>query len=359
MAASETTRGDDTVMYAYVGCRTTKARNARGKGISCYQIDKEGNWNLTSITPILDNPSYLAFDNTKKYLYTVHGDLNQVSAFAVQPDGSLQFINTVSAQGKNPVYLTPSKNNKWMFVATLQGGAVATLPIHDDGSLGEAVSVAHLEGLTAEGVSHAHQCLLDNSGNYLLVPTQGRHIGYERVWVLRIDNETGTLERVCISEARTYDEPRHIALTPDNKRAYLINEKGNSIRYFDFDAATGRLTPRQVTPSLPEDYTGQGQASASLVHPNGKFVYVSNRIHESIASYRIDEENGFLRNIAFTSCEGKTPRFITFSPDAKQLIVANEDSDTIKFFDIDEQTGAISYTGQTVETGSPTSIVFK
>ena len=345
--------------YAYVGCRTTKERNARGEGISLYQIDARGEWKLAGITKTLDNPSYLAFDRTKQYLYTVHGDFNDVSAFKIGEDGQLTFLNTVRAQGKNPVFITPNKTDKFLFVATLQGGAVASLPIHADGSLGEAVSVEHLEGIKADGVSHAHQCLLDNTEQFLLVPTQARKIGYERVWVLRIDDATGKLTRTCTVDARTYSEPRHIAMSPDNKHAYLVNEKGNCVTVYDFDDTKGILTPRQIVPSLPDTYTGQGQASASLVHPSGRFVYASNRIHESVAVYKVNPKNGFLSIVDFTSIEGKTPRFMTFNADASQLIVANEDSDTLKFFAIDPQSGKLHYTGQTVETGSPTCVIYK
>lgn len=105
-------------MFAYVGCRTTKKRNARGKGISCYEINDKGDWTLKSITKILENPSFLAFDRTTSFLYTVHGDDNDVSAFKVENDGSLTFLNTVRAEGRNPVYITPSLNNKFLFVAT-------------------------------------------------------------------------------------------------------------------------------------------------------------------------------------------------------------------------------------------------
>lgn len=345
--------------FAYIGCRTTEHRKARGKGISCYQIDSHDNWTLKNITPILDNPSYLAFDKTKKFLYTVHGDFNEVSAFQLEEDGSLTFLNTVSAEGKNPVFLTPNKTNKFMFVASLQGGAIATLPINRDGSLGQAVSVEHLEGLSADGVSHAHQCLLDNTEQYLLVPSQGRHIGYERLWVFKVDDNTGKLTRACIKDARTYAEPRHVAMSPDNKAAYLINEKGNCVTYYSFDDATGNLEPLQIISSLPETYTGQGQASASLVHPSGKFVYASNRIHESIASYRVNEHTGYLTSIGYTPILGLTPRFICFNEDATQLIVANEDSDTIRFFNIDLETGHLTFADKTITTGSPTCVIFK
>lgn len=345
-------------MFAYVGCRTTEHRNARGKGISVFEIGK-GRWELKQTLPILDNPSYLCMDRAEKYLYTVHGDLHQVSAFRFLPDGLLEHLNTVDSEGKNPVYITPSRTNKFLFVASLQGGAVATLQIQDDGSLSEAVQVIHLEGLTAEGVSHAHQCELDRTGNYLLVPTQGRHIGYERVYVLRVNNETGELTECSHVTARTYAEPRHLAISEDNKRVYLINEKGNYVTYYTFDDQQGVLTPVQIIPSLPETYTGEGQASAILIHPNGRFVYATNRIHESIAAYRVNENTGFLSLLSFTPALGRTPRFFMFSPDGRQLIVANEDTDTIRVFDADGETGMLTFAEQTIQTGSPTSIVFR
>ena len=345
--------------YAYVGCRTTRERNARGKGISIYKIDGKGDWELQEIVPILENPSYLAFDKSKQYLYTVHGDLHQVSAFKIKPDGGLEFLNTVDAQGKNPVHIIPSQNNKFMFAATLQGGAIATLPRLEDGRLGEAVSVEHLEGIACDGVSHAHQCLLDNTGEYLFVPSQGRHIGYERLWVFKVYNETGKLTRADIQEARLYDEPRHVSISPDNKRVYLINERGNCMTYYGFDDTTGHLEPRQILPTLPETYTGNGQASASLTHPSGRFVYGSNRIHESIVIYRVNEQTGYLTLAGFTSVLGRTPRFMCFNEDATQLIVGNEDSDTIRFFDINQETGDLTFADKTVRTGSPTCIIFK
>lgn len=345
-------------MFAYVGCRTTEHRNAQGKGINVYDVNGH-DWKLIQTFPILDNPSYFCLDRNKNYLYTVHGDLNDVSAFKIKEDGTIEHLNTVRAEGKNPVYVVPSINNKFVFVASLQGGAVATLPIQEDGSLGDAIYVAHIAGLTPEGVSHAHQCELDQTGNWLLVPTQGRHIGYERVYVFKVNNDTGELVEHFHIDARTYAEPRTLAVSKDNKRVYLMNEKGNSVTYYRFDDQAGTLEPRQIIPSIPETYTGQGQASAVLISPNQKFLYGTNRIHESVVSYRINEETGFLTTLGYNSVLGLTPRFFMFSPDGEDLIIANEASDTIRIFKADPVTGALTFSGTTIETGSPTTIVFK
>lgn len=343
--------------YAYIGCRTTKDRNARGKGISLYEI-KEDKWELKEIFSILENPSYLCTDNKKEFLYTVHGDMNDVSSFKIKEDGKLKFLNTVRATGKNPVFICPTKNNKFIIVATLQGGTVAMLPILENGYLAEAVFVEKLEGLFESDVSHAHQCYLDKTGKFLFVPTQGRGIGYERIFIFSVDEEKGELKRLGYVQARTYFEPRHIAISEDNKFLYLINEKGNSITFYEFDEHKGELKARQIIPTLPETYTGEGQASAVLIHPNGEYLYASNRIHESIVTYRINKNTGFLTLLSFTDVLGKTPRFILVHPNQRQLIVANEDSDTIKIFDIDEEYGTLKFSGLSIETESPTCITF-
>lgn len=346
-------------MYAYIGCRTTKHRNARGKGISLYEI-LEDRWELKKIfTSPLENPSYLCLDKKEKYLYAVHGDLNDISSFKIKDNGEIQYLNTTSATGKNPVFITPTLNNKYMIVATLQGGTVSMLPILENGSLGEAIYTAKLEGLTENGVSHAHQCYLDRNGKFLFVPTQGREIGYERIYIFSVDQENGKLERKGFVQARKYFEPRHIAIAPNNRFLYLINEKGNSVTFYEFNENTGELKANQIIPSLPETYTGEGQASAIVVHPNEKYLYASNRIHESIVTYKINENTGFLSLLDFTDVLGKTPRFIVMHPNGKQLIVANEDSDNIKIFDINEENGILKFSGQTIDTESPTSVVFK
>lgn len=345
-------------MKAYVACRTTEYRNARGRGIEVYNVT-DGGWENIQTISVLDNPSYICVDRSGKFLYAVHGDMHHVSSYKFLPDGRLKHLNIVDSQGKNPVYITPNITNEFLFVASLQGGAVATLKIQEDGSLSEAVSVEYFEGITPQGVSHAHQCELDKTGKYLLVPTQGRHIGYERVYVLAIDNTTGKLTRCSHVTARSYAEPRTLAISEDNTRVYLMNEKGNYVTYYNFNDTTGTLTPLQIVPSLPETYVGEGQASAILIHPNGRFVYGTNRIHESIVTYRLNENTGFLATLGFTSALGKTPRFFMFSPEADQLVVANEDTDTIRFFDVDSDTGALIFADKTVATGSPTGIVFR
>lgn len=349
-------------MIAYVGCRTTEQRNARGKGIRAFRIDDEGNWKefQTLKTPE-ENPSYQTLDHTGKFLYSVHGDFTKASSYRVNDDYTLSLMNVIElgSSGQNPVFIVPDKTNKFIIIASLQGGAVHVIRRNSDGSLGERVHITHLEGKTEGTVSYAHQCIWDKTQTFLFVVTQGRNKGYEWVKVFRFDSDSGVLTETDTYEARKYSEPRHVSIHPNNKYVYLINEKGNSMTFFEFDDVNGKLYPRQILPSLPDTYTGEGQASASVMSKNGRILIGSNRIHESIVTYRINQLNGYMKLLDFYPTLGLTPRFITFNPDYSKFYVANEDSDTIIEMKLDEETGRLDYTGRIIATESPVCITFK
>jgi len=344
---------------AYVGCRTTAERNARGKGISVYHVDDAtGAWTLLQILEDLVNPSFLCFDNEQRFLYTVHGDGTTASSFAIDADGRIHLLNTVPIGGRNPVFLTPDADNSFIYVASLQGGAVAVCRRLPDGSLSEPIHMVHLEGKAESGVSHAHQCVFDPSGAYLLVPTQGRRIGYGGVFVFRKEPD-GALTRTDRWLAREHDEPRHLIFHPNGRFAYLLNEHGNCVTFFHFDRKTGTLEAKQIVSTLPETWTKEGWASELCISPDGRYLYASNRSHDSVAQLSVDPHTGYMRFLECTPCLGRTPRFMTLTPDGSYLLVANEDSDTIRIFSLDPEDGRLSFTGYTVETGSPTCILWK
>jgi 6-phosphogluconolactonase (cycloisomerase 2 family) len=346
--------------YAYVGCRTTRERNARGKGLKVYEInDTTGDWREIQCLYNEENPSYQTFDNEKKYLYTVHGDIAKVSSFKIEKNGTLNLINTLDIGGKNPVFITSDKTNRYLLVATLQGGAVYCLKRNDDGSIGEIISKVSYEGKEEGKISFVHQCMWDQSKQYLCCPAQGRIQGYGQIRVFRFHSENGTMEQVFRFKAREFAEPRHIAFHPNNQYAYMVNEKDNTMTYFGFDEKTGKLEPRQIISTLPETYTGDGQASASIIDPTGKILIGSNRIHESLVLYRVNQNTGYLTLLGHLPSLGNTPRFITFDEVGTKLYVANEDSDTIIEMKLDADNGIIEYTGRVMETGSPVCIIFK
>lgn len=346
--------------YAYVGCRTTKERNARVRGLKTYRIEENGEWTELQCLRTEDNPSYQTLDHKKEFLYSVHGDLTKLSSFRIQQDGTLKTLNTVEIDGKNPVFITVDKSNQYLVVATLQGGSVVVLKRNADGSIGAVTDRVKFAGKTKYSNSFIHQCIWDQKKEYLFVPAQGRIVGIGQLRVFRFHSENGTLEQTDAFTAREFAEPRHVAVHPNNRYVYLINEKGNYIMFFEFDENTGKLSPRQILPTLPETYTGNGQASAVLTDDTGEFLIGSNRIHDSLAVYRINKRTGYLINIGFVPSLGRTPRFMTFDPEQKtHLYVANEDSDTIVEMQVNAEFATVQPTGRIIRTESPVCITFR
>ena len=345
-------------VYAYIGCRTTKERNARGKGISVYSVEK-GRWELLQLLEGEVNPSYLCLNEAQNRLYSIHGDFCQVSSYEIHEDGTISHMNTVDTHGTNPVHLTLDPTGKWLFVANLQTGGVSVIPVKEDGSLGHIKELKFISGNGGPGyISHPHQVKLDGSGRWLLVPSQGRLQGVGKITVFEVDSKEGDLREHFVAKARTGAEPRHCVFHPNNRFCYVLNEKDSTAALYYFDEEKGTLEGKQILMTIPEDYTGDGWASAIDIDPAGRFLYVSNRKHDSVTVFTLDQENGrmsWLQNIA---TEGVQPRFITVSPDGSQLLAANELSDTIRIFDVEED-GHLANSGVTVATESPVCAVFK
>jgi 6-phosphogluconolactonase len=344
--------------YAYVGCRTTKERNARGKGISVYEIcEKTGNWKLIQCLDAEPNPSYQTMDENKEFLYSVHGDFTRVSSYKIRKDHTLEHLNTIDIGGKNPVDITVDKENRYVIVATLQGGTLYTIKRNEDGSLGAVVASYTYEGKEDGKVSTIHQCLWDQNKNYIFACAQGRINGYGQMRALKYDHENGTFTQTAQFMSRTWDEPRHAAMHPNNRWLYMCEEKGNKVLYFSFNENDGSLEALQELSTVPETVTGYSDASEVMIDPSGKYVLVSNRYTDSIAVYRIDPMTGYIKNTGFFPCLGKTPRFFCFAQN-KKCYVANEDSDTIVEFVFDPNIGQLSPTGNVIDTESPVCIVF-
>lgn len=346
--------------YAYVGCRTTRERNARGKGLKVYEISgTTGDFKEIQCLETLPNPSYQTMDLEERFLYSVHGDISCVSSFRINGNGTLCPLNTIDIGGRNPVYITPDRTNRYLIVAALQGGAVYVIRKEKDGSLGEIVHTVHMEGKEEGTISFAHQCIWDQKKQFLFVVCQARLQGYGQIIVYRFRPEDGTLTETDRYRSREYDEPRHLSIHPGNRFVYLINEKGNTMTFLEFDDEKGKLTARQILPTLPDVYTGQGQASASVMSKNGKILIGSNRIHESVVLYHIDQHTGYMKEIGYYPTLGMTPRFISFNRDYSLFYAANEDSDTIVEMKLDEENGRMDYTGRVLHTESPVCITFK
>lgn len=345
-------------MFAYVGCRTTKERNAYGKGIKVFEI-VDGKWELRQLVEGLVNPSFQCLDETGNYLYSIHGDFSQISAFRIdKTTGKLKFINMAETGGMNPVHLSIDKTNKWVYVANLETGTVAVITRNNDGSLKKFKKLYKIKGLKEETYSHPHQVIQDASRNYLLVSCQGRKAGFGQVDIFKIDHEHGSLTNVCTVPSRELAEPRHMVCANYKNYYYGVNEKDYSLTTYVFDKTSGVLTPKQIIPTLPETCMETGWASGIASSKDGLHIYVSNRKCNTISSFDVSKETGFVKLVDCVPAGGEQPRFITTTPDGKQLIVANELSANMRVFDIDGATGKLHYNGYEIKTENPVCVIF-
>jgi 6-phosphogluconolactonase len=351
-------------MFAYVGCRTTRKRNARGHGLGVYRLDDGPNGDWTKVQEVGDlvNPSYLAFDRSGHMLYVIHGDHSEVSAFKVdRASGMLAFVNRQSTYGLNPVHLILDPTGRYLLIVNYATGSVVSLPIASDGSLGAVADLVLLPGEIGphrqqQSFSHPHQLLLDPSASCVLVPDKG----LDTTFMLEIDAETGALNLDLSRNlaARPGAGPRHAVFHPTAPMLYLVNELDCSVTACQYDAATRTLTPLNLVSTQPAGFFGANSAAGIVVLPSGRFVYISNRGHDSVAIFAVDTDSHWLKPIGWVPTQGAIPRFITLDPSGRTLFVANEGSDTIISFDIDEANGALTPTGRVIETGSPVCLVF-
>ncbi|MDB5708396.1 MAG: hemagglutinin [Sphingomonas bacterium] len=363
--AGRAARGGLMSGFAYIGCRTSRERNAKGDGISVWRIAADGAWSRVQLVRDLVNPSWLAFDRTRRFLYTVHGDGSEASAFRIDPaTGELAFLNRVTTGGRNPVHLMADPTNRFMVVANhIVAGEVksglATLPIAADGRLGAPVDVVALDGKIGphrveQPFPKPHQVQFDPSGKFIVVPDKG----CDRVLVYTIDGG-GKLHLVeaAGAAARETSGPRHVAFHPGNRFAYVINELDSTVVAYRFDPASGALRPFQVASALAEDFTGNSRGSEIAVSRDGRYLYASNRGADTLATFAIDRATGRLTLTGASPAGGKTPRFFTLTAEGATMFVANEEGHTIVRHALDPRTGLPQKPVVVAETGSPTSIL--
>jgi 6-phosphogluconolactonase (cycloisomerase 2 family) len=343
--------------YAFVGCFTTERRRARGRGIDVYRTGG----GLDAWTPLgrvegLANPSFLVGDPARSVLYTVQGDGEAASAFAVGADGSLRALGSAATGGTNSVHQALDPSGRFLIVANYASGSVALMPVRPDGGLEPACQILPIPGAPGphraeQACAHPHHVVLSPDGSHVLVPDKG----VDRVFVLRLEGER--LAIVSEVAMRPGAGPRHLAFHPNRPLAFLVNELDSTIATCRWDAAAGTLTPLHLAPTLPPDFFGASTAAAIAVTPCGRFVYASNRGQDGIARFQVDAAADRLDPLGWTRSGGRDPRFMTLTPDGERLIVANEQGDSLVEFAIDPDSGDLAQTGSRPSL-SPCTIAF-
>ncbi|MCS7045345.1 MAG: lactonase family protein [Gemmataceae bacterium] len=355
--------GETTKFWVFVGTYT----GGKSKGIYRMELDaatgKLGHAALAAETP---NPSFLAIHPSRKFLYAV-GEAGgpqggAVTAFALDAaTGELKLLNRESSVGAGPCHIVVDQTGTNVLIANYGGGSAAVLPIQPDGRLKPASSVQQHRGRSVnksrqEG-PHAHSINLDPHNRFAFVAD----LGLDKVLVYRFDAKHGTLtphDPPAVDVAPGAG-PRHFAFHPNGKHAYVINELDLTITAFDYDAAKGVLTTRQTIRTLPTDVTNtKGMSTAEVVvHPSGKFLYGSNRGHNTIAIFRIGAA-GELTAAGHQGHHIKTPRNFAIEPTGRYLLAANQGGDSIVVFAIDAESGALTPVGEPVAVPTPVCVRF-
>ncbi|HSS20452.1 MAG TPA: lactonase family protein [Pyrinomonadaceae bacterium] len=356
---------DPVALSFYVGTYTS----GKSEGIYLYFLDlTSGELRHRSTTKNVKDPSYLAIAPGGRYLYAVN-ELEEfegkksgaVSAFAVdQRTGELRLLNQQPSLGGAPCYLVVNQTGKFVLVANYFGGNVAVLPIKGDGSLSQATDVKQNSGssINAERQAgpHAHCIVLDPANRF----AYGCDLGTDKIMIFRFDARRGKLipAKTPWVQVKPGGGPRHLTFHPGGDYAYVINELHATVTAFARDRIGGNLTETQTIPTLPADFSGANTSADIHVSDDGRFLYCSNRGHDSIAAFQIDPANGRLAFIAHEACGGKTPRNFVIDPTGKFLLVANQNSDNIVTFRRDSKTGRLSPTGHVAAVPSPVCLKF-
>ncbi len=341
----------------------------KSKGIyRCAFDPADGKLGPPELAAELVNPTFLAIHPSRPLLYAA-GEIGNfggkkagvVSALAIQAGGGkLTLLNQQSSQGPGPCHVSVDRSGRFVLVANYSGGSIACLPIQSYGRLGAATSMVQHHGSgpnrqRQEG-PHAHQILTDPEGNFIFVPD----LGLDKIMIYRLDRTDGTLLPGEPPSAATAPGagPRHLAFLPDSRFAYAIDELDSTVTVFRYLAARGSLQLVQSVSTLPRGFHGRNGPAEVAVHPSGKFLYGSNRGHDSIAIFAIDAASGKLRLIGHEPTQGKTPRNFSIDPSGKFLLAANQDSDNVVVFRIDPATGLLHPTGQSLAVPAPVCIVW-
>jgi 6-phosphogluconolactonase len=358
---------DDPTVHVFIG---TYTRGSESQGVYHARFNPEtGELTTPEAKAKVDNPSFLAIHPTGRFLYTVAEiadfegkTAGGVQAFEINPEsGDLKALNSQSTGGPGPCHCTVDHLGKCLLVANYGGGSVACLPIDADGSLKPASTFIQHEGTgpdkNRQEAPHAHSINVSPNNAFAIAAD----LGTDKLFTYQFDTERGTLvpNDPPSTSVAPGSGPRHLAFHPNGQFAYVINELALTVTAFRYAPQTGVLYGFQTIATVPDDANREGVSTADIhVHPSGRFVYGSNRGHDSIAMYSVDLSTGRLKSLGQEPTGGKTPRNFGIDPSGRYLLAANQDSSTIVVFEIDSETGRLKPTGAKVSVPMPVCVQF-
>lgn len=335
-------------------------------GIQAFSFDsKTGALQPLHRTTDIQNPFFLAVSPDQRFLYAISAekfggpDDEFVAAYQLEDrTGRLKRLNQQSARGTASCYLDVDATGKTVVVANYASGSVASLPVQKDGSLDESTSFVQHSGSGADPVRqkgpNAHSIVISPDNRFALAAD----LGIDKILIYQIDAATAKLTPNAaqpFAKMQPGSGPRHLTFHPNGRQVYVINELANTVTCFDYAAASGSLTERQTISTLPDGFSGKSYTADLKITPDGKFLYGTNRGHDSIASYRIAED-GKLTLLSIEPSLGKGPQNLLITPDGQWLLCANMPGNSVVVFRIDAESGKIAATGTPIEMPMPSCI---
>ena len=343
----------------------TEHQGSESKGIYIYRMDpSSGELFLERAVEGIPNPSYLDFHPRLNFVYAV----NELQDFAGETGGGVSalsidsdtaaLLNRQPSHGTDPCHISLEGTGRFALVANYSSGSAAMFPIQADGRLGPATDIVQHSGSSVhperQAGPHAHCILPDPTNRFAIVVD----LGLDKFLVYEMDLERGRLSKHAEVKVQAGTGPRHLIFHPGGKFAYLLNELSATLIGYRYDAETGSFEELQTVPALPDDFAGENLCAAIKISPDGKFIYASNRGHDSIVCFQIDANTGLLTYRSHAPTGGKEPRDFAIDPSGHFLLAANQKSNTIVVFKIDAKSGDLTRTGHEVEISMPVCLKF-
>ena len=331
------------------------------RGIYATRLDSAGALSAPALAGEASNPTFLALSPGRKNLYAVRDSPAMAAAYAVDPAaGLLRPLAPVDPPaGPGPCHAAVDRSGRALILTNFHTGIVAALPIRAEGTLGAPRTLLHAgrgPHPTRQASAHPHSSTIAPDNRFALVCD----LGLDRIFTYRLDPERAALAPAATPFAAAVpgSGPRHAVFGPDGRRVYVINEIANTIALYDYDDAGGALAPGPVVSTLPADFSGESSAAEIALHPNGRFIYGSNRGHDSLALFSVDRATGALALLECVPCGGRGPRSFALSPDGAWLVCAHQNSDSLSAFRVDGATGRLTRTGDAVGPPAPVCVGF-
>lgn len=338
--------------------------NGKADGIYSASISEDGSLSLGETAAAVINPSFVAISPDRNNLYAVSelGRGNEptgyIHAFTIEEDGSLNFIEKYPSNAQSPAHVSVDQTGQLVFVSNYNGGVAVVYARSDDGSLEFKQQLDHSGSgpHPNQNSSHPHMVKISPDNNYLFIPD----LGSDKVWSYRIDHGSQTVSKTEqeFASVEAGSGPRHMDFHPTLNISYVMNELNSTVSVFSYNPNSGTLDELQVISTLPDGFSEWNSTADIHVHPNGNFLYGSNRGHNSIVGFSINPTTGLLTELDHTSTRGEFPRNFAILPNGDQLFVANQNTDDVYVFNIDLSTGALSYSGVSLEVPTPVCVVF-